>query len=182
MDWGRFTAIAAKVAREMAAKWAIVETDDVHQEIMLHAVKQADYLATKQDDEEFLRKVAWRAAKRYGSRERNHRDLTDGQYYYTAEEARAALRSFAYTDEEIGAHLGAKDDLTQTRISDNIVSARLDATAALRKLTDTYRDVLTRLYVYGLPAKSDADRRTAYRASAALAIAMNSHLRTTARK
>jgi DNA-directed RNA polymerase specialized sigma24 family protein len=154
-----------------------VEADDVHQEIMVHIVEQADYIAAKQDGE-FLRKVCWRAAKAYASKEQNYRDLTDDTYYYTPEEARAALRSLIYTDDEISGLVGAKDDLTQCRISDNILSARLDASAGLAKLTDRYRDVLLRTLVYGLPARSAAERRMSYRAADALAIAMNSHLRT----
>ncbi|MFE9455958.1 hypothetical protein [Streptomyces californicus] len=178
LNWDNINDIALKVAKEMALKWPIVEVDDVQQEIMLHVVEQAPYIAKRQDDGEFLRKVAWRVAKQYASKEQNQRDLMDGQYYYTPEEARNALRSFVFTDEEISGLIGKKDDLTRCRITDNIVSARLDATAAMRKLTDRYRDVLTRVFLYGIPPKDDAERKMSYRAVDALAIAMNSHIRT----
>ncbi|MFD8088949.1 hypothetical protein [Streptomyces malaysiensis] len=177
LNWDHVNDIALKVAKEMALKWPIVEADDVHQEIMVHMVEQSGYLEGKQDDE-FLRKVSWRVAKQYASKEQNYRDLMDDQYYYTPEEARNALRTFIYTDEEVSQLIGKKDDLSRCRISDNIMSARLDASAGLRKLNDRYREVLGRIFVEGLPARDDAELRMSYRAVDALAIAMNSHVRT----
>ncbi|MFF1908644.1 hypothetical protein [Kitasatospora sp. NPDC058218] len=178
LDWKRIDEIALKVAKEMALKWPIVEADDVRQEIMLHVVEQAALVAKKADDEEFIRRLAWRVAKAHASKEQNYRDLVDDQYYYTPDEVRNTLRSFIYTDDEVSSMLGKKDDLSKCRISDNITSARLDASAGLKKLTDQYREVLMRLYIYGLPARSDGELRTGYRAVDALAIAMNSHIRT----
>lgn len=178
LNWDHINDIAQKVAKEMALKWPVVEAEDVQQEILVHMVEQASYIAQRQDDDEFLRKVAWRVAKQFASKEQNQRDLMDGQYYYTPEEARNALRTFIYTDEEVSGLIGKKDDLTKCRITDNIMSARMDATSAMRKLTDRYRDVLTRIFIYGLPPKDDAERKMSYRAVDALAIAMNSHLRT----
>ncbi|MEU3825204.1 hypothetical protein AB0F36_07740 [Streptomyces sp. NPDC029080] len=179
LNWDHINDIAAKVAKEMALKWPVVEAEDVQQEILVHMVEQANYIAKRQDDEEFLRKVAWRVAKQYASKEQNQRDLMDDQYYYTPDEARAVLRSLGlHTDEEISGLIGKKDDLTKTRISDNISSARIDAEAALKKMTDRYRAVLMKVFVYGLPPKDDAERKMSYRAVDALAIAMNSHLRT----
>ncbi|MFE4513788.1 hypothetical protein ACFRMQ_06255 [Kitasatospora sp. NPDC056783] len=178
LDWERLNAIAHKVAREMALKWPVVEADDVRQEIMMHIVEQAEHVAKRADDDEFIRQLSWRVAKSYASREQNQRDLLDDQYYYTPEEARTALRSFLHTDEEISSLIGKKDDLTRCRISDNIFAARMDASAGLRKLTDRYREVLTRIYIQGLPPRDDAERRTSYRAADALAVAMNSHIRS----
>ncbi|MFB8199414.1 hypothetical protein [Kitasatospora purpeofusca] len=178
LDWDRLDGIAHKVAREISLKWPVVEADDVRQEIMVHMVEQAEHVAKKADDDEFIRQLSWRVAKSYASKEQNQRDLLDDQYYYTPDEARTALRSFLYTDEEISSLIGKKDDLTRCRISDNIFSARMDAATGLRKLTDRYREVLTRIYIQGLPPRDESERRTSYRAVDALAIAMNSSVRS----
>ncbi|MFD4905017.1 hypothetical protein [Kitasatospora purpeofusca] len=178
LDWDRLSEIAHKVAREISLKWPIVEADDVRQEIMVHIVEQVEHVAKKAGDDEFIRRLAWRVAKAYASKEQNYRDLLDDQYYYTPDEVRNTLRSFIYTDEEVSTMLGKKDDLSKCRITDNITSARFDASAGLKKLTDQYREVIARLYIYGLPARNDGELRTGYRAVDALAIAMNSHIRT----
>ena len=177
LDWDYMNDLALKVAREIGSKWPIVEVDDVHQEIMLHLVVQQDLVSQRAGDEESLRRICWRAGKKYASKERNHFDLVDDQYYYTPEEARGALRSFIYTDDEIGNMIGLKDDLTRCRISDNILSARSDASLAIKKLTPKYQDVLMRVFVYGLPPRDKSEARTSYRASDALAVAMNSIVR-----
>ncbi|MEU5382653.1 hypothetical protein [Kitasatospora cineracea] len=177
LNWERVSEISLKVAKELARSWPVVEADDVHQEIMLHLVEQSGHLAQKADDENFIRRVARRVGNQAASREQNRRDLEDDQYYYTPSEARTALRSLIYTEDEISSLIGKKDDLSRCTIADNIVSARLDAEAGLKRLTERYRDVLTRLYILGLPAKDDAELRTGYRAIDALAVAMNSHLR-----
>ncbi|MBD0739859.1 hypothetical protein BGM09_10565 [Streptomyces sp. CBMA29] len=177
MDWERVNGIAQRVARDLAAKWEVVEVDDVHQEIMLHIAEQAEYIGPKSGDDEFVRKVCWKAGKSYASKEQNYRDLTDDRYYYTPDEARTVLKSFIYTDEEISSVIGREDDLSRCRITDNITSARIDASAGLQKLTDRYREVLLRVHVYGMPVRNDAERKMCNRAVDALAIAMNRNYR-----
>ncbi|MFJ7907525.1 hypothetical protein [Kitasatospora sp. NPDC096204] len=181
MNWEKVNEISRKVAGELARKWPVVEVDDVHQEIMLHMMEQRSHLEQRADDSDFLRQVAWRAAKSYASREQMQKDLMDGQYFYTPDEVRMTLKSFVYTDEEIGEMIGRKDDLTQCRISDNITSARIDAGAAMRKLKPEYREAITRTYIYGLPPASSGESKTAQRGVDALAVAMNSHIRSKAR-
>ncbi|MGW3232449.1 hypothetical protein [Kitasatospora sp. NPDC001095] len=181
MDWEKVIDISRKVAGELARKWPVVEADDVHQEIMLHMMEQRSHLETRADDHDFLRQVAWRTAKSYASREQMQKDLMDGQYFYTPDEVRMTLRSFIYTDEEIGEMIGRKDDLTQCRIGDNITSARIDAGVGLRKLKPEYREAVTRTYIYGLPPASAGEAKTAQRGVDALSVAMNAHIRSKTR-
>ncbi|MFF4815303.1 hypothetical protein ACFY2K_12025 [Kitasatospora sp. NPDC001309] len=181
MNWEKVIEISRKVAGELARKWPIVEADDVHQEIMLHMMEQRSHLEKRAEDFDFLRQVAWRAAKSYASREQMQKDLMDDQYFYTPDEVRSTLKSFVYTDEEIGEMIGKKDDLSRCRITDNITSARIDAGAALRKLKPEYRDAVTRAYIYGLPPTSPGEAKTAQRAVDALSTAMNAHIRSKAR-
>ncbi|WP_371666019.1 hypothetical protein OG306_33370 [Streptomyces sp. NBC_01241] len=177
-DWEPLIEIAGKVAWEIAEKWSVVEADDVKQEILEHLLRERNTIAPHVNDEEFLRKVCWTAGKRYASKERNHYDLMDDQYFYTPEEVRIALKSFIYSDEEIGQVIGKKDDLTRARISDNIVSARTDASKAISKLSKGYQEAVQRVFIYGLPPKDENERRAAYRAVDSLTQIMNRNIRT----
>lgn len=172
-DWDVINHLVLKVSRELAAKWEVVEVDDVHQEIMMHFVEQRSHLAQFRDDEDFLRRVAWKSGKAYASKEQNYRDLVDDQYYYTPDEARQILRTFEFSDEEIGRALGKRDDLTSCRVTDNITTARLDALAGMSKLVGKYQEVIQKIFVQGIPPADDAEKRMSYRAVDALAIAMN---------
>lgn len=177
-DWEPLIEIAGKVAWEITEKWSVVEVDDVKQEILEHLLKERRNIAPHVNDEVFLRKVCWTAGKRYASKERAHYDLLDDQYFYTPDEARAALRSFTYTDEEIGQMMGKKDDLTRARISDNIVSARVDVSKAIPKLSKGYQEAVQRVFIYGLPPKDESERRAAYRGVDSLTQIMNRNIRT----
>lgn len=177
IDWPPLIDLAEKISHEVSGKWSVVNSEDVKQEILLHAMEDKGAIAKAQGNEELLRRIFWTAGRRYAARERAYRDLMDDQYYYTPEEARMALRSFVYTDEELGQMIGAKDDLLQCRISDNLVSARMDAASSMKKLTKRHQEVLQRCFIYGLPARDPAERRMSYRAADALAAAMNRCLR-----
>lgn len=177
-DWVPVIEIAGKVAYEIAEKWSVVEVDDVKQEILEELLRQRENIAPHVNDEDFLRKVCWVAGKRYASKERNHYDLIDDQYWYTPEEVRIALKSFIYSDEEIGQVIGKKDDLTRARISDNIVTARTDASKGIPKLSQGYQEALQRVFIYGLPPKDENERRAAYRAVDSLTQIMNRNIRT----
>lgn len=177
-DWEPVIEIAGKVAWEIAEKWSVVEADDVKQEILEYLLRERKSIAPQAHDEEFLRKVCWTAGKRYASKERNHYDLMDDQYFYTPEETRVALRSFIYSDEEIGQVIGKKDDLIRARISDNITTARADASKAMAKLSHSQQEAVQRVFVYGLPAKDENERRAAYRAVDSLTQVMNRNVRT----
>lgn len=177
-DWVPIIEIAGKVAWEIAEKWSVVEADDVKQEILEELLRQRKNIASHATDEEFLRKVCWTAGKRYASKERNHFDLMDDQYFYTPDEVRIALKSFIYSDEEIGQVIGKKDDLIRARISDNIVSARTDASKAVPKLSQGYQEAVQRVFIYGLPPKDENERRAAYRAVDSLTQIMNRNIRT----
>jgi DNA-directed RNA polymerase specialized sigma24 family protein len=178
LDWEHLAELAGKVAREVAGKWAVVEADDVKQEILVHAWAERHIIERYQHDEDLIRKVFWTAGRRYAAKERAYRDLMDDQYYYTPEEVRGVLRSFIYTDNEVAEQMGKKDDLTRCTIADNIMSARLDASVALNKLSQDYRELILRHFVYGLPPADDAEKRRGYRAVDALALGMNRHIRT----
>lgn len=177
-DWVPIIEIATKVAWEIAEKWSVVEADDVKQEILEHLLVERKNIAPHVNDEEFIRKVCWTAGKRYASKERNHYDLLDDQYFYTPDEVRIALKSFVYSDEEIGQVIGKKDDLTRARISDNIVTARTDASKAIPKLSQGYQEAVQRVFIYGLPPVDDNERRAAYRAVDSLTQIMNRNIRT----
>lgn len=178
LDWEYLAGLADKVAHGIAQKWSVVEKDDVKQEILLHAYTQRPAIEANYTNESFLWKIFQKSGTQYASRERNYRDLLDDQYYYTPDEAKAALSTFLYTDEELGEMIGRKDDLLKARVTDNLVSARIDAGAALNKLNDRYKNLLLRRFVYGLPIAEQADRMALSRAVVALAQAMNRNLRT----
>jgi hypothetical protein len=177
-DWEPIIAIAGKVAYEISEKWSVVEADDVKQEIMVHLLQERHIIEKHKDDTDLLRKICWNAGRRYAARERNHYDLMDDQYFYTPDEVRIALRSFVYSDEEIGQVIGKKDDLTQARISDNIITARMDASKGIQKLSQGYKEVVQRVFIYGLPPKDDNERRASYRAVDSLTQIMNRNIRT----
>ncbi|MCC3775169.1 hypothetical protein [Streptomyces sp. UNOB3_S3] len=180
LDWSYLSGLADKVAYSIAQKWSVVEKDDVKQEILLHAYEQRPAIEANYHHEDFLWKIFTKAGTQYASRERNYRDLIDDQYYYTPDEAKAALKSFLYTDEELARMVGKKDDLLQARVTDNLVSARIDATASLKKLSGRYQQLLMRRFVYGLPVTEQADRQALSRAVVTLAQYMNRSLRTRA--
>ncbi|MEV5677484.1 hypothetical protein [Streptomyces sp. NPDC052179] len=178
IDWEALEPLAEKVSREIAGKWKIIEADDVKQEILLHAYSEKHLIGQYQGDTETLRKIFWNAGRRYAAKERAYLDLMDDQYFYTPEEVRGVMRSFVYTDTELSAQIGKKDDLTRCVITDNIVSARLDAEKGIRRLNRDYQDVIMRTYVYGLPPVDDAERKRGYRAIDALTAEMNRTIRT----
>ncbi|MEU0952830.1 hypothetical protein ABZ353_10880 [Streptomyces niveus] len=177
-DWEPLIKIAGKVAYEIAEKWSVAEADDIKQEILEHLLKERKNIAPHVNDEEFLRKVCWTAGKRYAAKERAHYDLQDDQYWYTPDEVRVALKSFVYSDEEIGQVIGKKDDLVRARISDNIVSARVDASKAIPRLSKGYQEAVQRVFIYGLPPVDESERRAAYRGVDSLTQIMNRNIRT----
>ncbi|NEB42519.1 hypothetical protein [Streptomyces sp. SID14515] len=178
IDWEALAPLAEKVAREIAGKWSIVETDDVKQEILLHAYQEKHFIAQYQGDTETLRKIFWNAGRRYAAKERAYLDLIDDQYFYTPDEVRGVMRSFIYTDAEVSQQIGKKDDLTRCVITDNIASARMDAETAIQRLNRDYQEVIMRLYVYGLSHKDETERKRGYRAIDALTAEMNRNIRT----
>jgi DNA-directed RNA polymerase specialized sigma24 family protein len=178
IDWEALEPLAEKVAREIAGKWQIVEADDVKQEILLHAYSEKHLIAEYQGNTEILRKVFWNAGRRYAAKERAYLDLMDDQYFYTPDEVRGVMRSFIYTDAEVSEQIGKKDDLTRCVITDNILSARLDAEKGIKRLNRDYQEVIMRLFVYGLTADNETDRKRGYRAIDALTAEMNRNIRT----
>jgi DNA-directed RNA polymerase specialized sigma24 family protein len=178
IDWEALEPLAEKVAREIAGKWQIVEVDDVKQEILLHAYSEKHLIAQYQGNTEILRKVFWNAGRRYAAKERAYLDLMDDQYFYTPDEVRGVMRSFIYTDAEVSEQIGKKDDLTRCVITDNILSARLDAEKGIKRLNRDYQEVIMRLFVYGLTPDSETDRKRGYRAIDALTAEMNRNIRT----
>jgi DNA-directed RNA polymerase specialized sigma24 family protein len=178
INWEALEPLAEKIAYEITAKWQIVEADDVKQEILLHALQQQSIIARYQDDEETLRKIFYKAGRQYASSERDYRDLMDDHYYYTPSEVRGVMRSFVYTDAEVSDQIGKKDDLTRCVITDNILSARLDAEKGIKRLNRDYQEVIMRLFVYGLTPDSETDRKRGYRAIDALTAEMNRNIRT----
>lgn len=178
VDWEALAPLAEKVAREIAGKWSIVEVDDVKQEILLHAYSEKHLIAEYQGNPEILRKIFWNAGRRYAAKERAYLDLMDDQYFYTPDEVRGVMRSFIYTDAEVSEQIGKKDDLTRCVITDNILSARLDAEKGIKRLNRDYQEVIMRLFVYGLTPVSETDRKRGYRAIDALSAEMNRNIRT----
>ncbi|WP_416972565.1 hypothetical protein [Streptomyces sp. 4F14] len=179
IDWAYVADIADKTARSIASAWSIVEKDDVKQSILLHAYERKSMIEKNYTDP-FLWQFCKKVGTQHASKERDARDVEDGRYYYTPSEAKHALATFVYTDEELGGMLGKKDDLLSCRITDNVISARLDASVSLPKLTPAQRDVLTRRYIYGLPPKDDTERKAGNRAVDALARQMNRTIRKVA--
>ncbi|MFD5069172.1 hypothetical protein ACFWNC_14760 [Streptomyces sp. NPDC058369] len=178
IDWEPLIETAGRVARQITEKWSVVEYDDVKQEICYYLVENLQSLRPRITDGDFIYSVCMVVGKRYASKERNHYDLHDDEYWYTPDEVRIALKSFVHSDEEIGKVIGKKDDLTNAYISDNIVTARLDATRALGKLTKSQHEAVYRLFVFGLPATDETQRRAAYRAVDNLTKYMNWNVRT----
>ncbi|MFD8886448.1 hypothetical protein ACFV0H_28630 [Streptomyces erythrochromogenes] len=176
VDWAHVADIADKAARSIASTWSVVEKDDVKQEILLHAYERRTYLEQHYDDQ-FLWMFCKKAGTQYASKERDARDVEDGKYYYTPEEAKNALSTFLYSDEELGQMLGRRDDLLACRITDALMSARMDASLALNRLAKAQREIVMRRYVYGLPPKDDTERRASLRGLDALARQMNRDLR-----
>jgi DNA-directed RNA polymerase specialized sigma24 family protein len=179
LDWEYLSDLADKVARSVAAAWSVVEKDDVKQEILLHAYEKRAAIEQHYGDEDMLWRIFRKAGIQYASAERDARDLLDDRYYYTPDEAKAALRSFLYTDQELGELLGRRDDLLSCKVTDNLLSARMDAAASLKKLPNRYQNLLMTKYVYGLPVDNTADAMALSRAAVALARAMNRTLRST---
>lgn len=178
IDWPPIIELAGKVSHEIARKWAVVVADDVKQEILTYLIEKKEKFVEVQDDEDFMRSVMWVVGKRYASKERNYYDLTDDQYWYTPEEVRVALMSFVYDDEKIGQQIGKKDDLIRSLITDNITSARSDAMRAMSRLKESHQAAVYHVFICGLPAEDENQRRTAYRAVDSLAMWMNRNVRT----
>jgi DNA-directed RNA polymerase specialized sigma24 family protein len=176
IDWAHVAEIADKTARSIASAWSVVEKDDVKQAILLHAYERRT-LIEKHYDDAFLWTFCKKAGNQYASKERDARDVEDGNYYYTPDEAKLSLATFIYSDEELGQMLGKEDDLLSCRITDNLVSARLDASQALNRLSKSQRAVLMRRYVFGIPPKDDTERKASNRGLDALARQMNRDLR-----
>ncbi|MFI2909434.1 hypothetical protein ACG2OD_14410 [Streptomyces sp. PDY-4] len=176
IDWAHVADIADKTARNIASAWSVVEKDDVKQAILLHAYERRT-LIEKHYEDGFLWQFCRKAGTQYASKERDARDVEDGNYYYTPDEAKAALATFIYSDDELGQMLGKEDDLLSCRITDNLVSARLDASLALNRLSKGQRAILMRRYVFGLPPKDDTERKASNRGLDALARQMNRDLR-----
>ncbi|MGW6597887.1 hypothetical protein [Streptomyces sp. NPDC055036] len=179
IDWEYVAGVADKVAYSLSQQWSIVEKDDVKQAILLHAYERRP-LIERNYSEPFIWTFCKKAGQQYASAERDARDVEDGRYYYTPGEARMALTTFVYSDDEIGALMGQEDDLTNCRITDNVISARLDASLALNRLPKHQKQILTRRYVMGLPAHDKTDAKAAQRAVDALARQMNRDMRKAA--
>jgi DNA-directed RNA polymerase specialized sigma24 family protein len=169
--------VADKVARSIALSWAVVEKDDVKQHILMNSYERRKDLEKHWGDEAFVYAFCKKLGNQYASAERDARDVEDGQYYYTPLEARQALETFVYSDDEMGQLLGREDDLLRTRITDSLMTARMDASMALNRLPKASQAVLMKRYVYGLPAADDAERKAANRAVDNLARQMNRDLR-----
>ncbi|QUI30662.1 hypothetical protein H9W91_07135 [Streptomyces alfalfae] len=178
LDWGYLSGLADKVAYSIASQWAIVEKDDVKQEILTHAYEFRSVIEANYGNEDFLWKIFKKAGVQYASRERDFRDLMDDQYYYTPDEAKAALQTLLYTEEEMANLMGKRDDLIRARVTDNLLSARMDAQIAMKRLSARQEALLMRRYVYGLPIEKGADEVALSRAVVALARQMNRTLRT----
>ncbi|MFF9481418.1 hypothetical protein [Streptomyces sp. NPDC014733] len=178
LDWAYLSKLADKVAGSIASSWAIVEKDDVKQEILKHAYEFRSTVEEYYAHEDFLWKLFKKAGVQYASRERDYRDLMDDRYYYTPDEAKRALATFLYTDEELAELLGRRDDLLRCDVTDALLSARMDAQSALKRLSQRQQALLLRRYVYGLPIETNADEVALSRAVVALARQMNRVLRT----
>lgn len=176
IDWAYVANEADKVARSIAVNWVIVEKDDVKQSILLHAYENRKYIEAN-NNEAFIYSFCKKAGMQFVSAERDKRDVEDGQFYYTPDEARAALKTFVLSDEEIGQRVGSFDDLLMCRITDSLMSARMDATIALARLPKDQQALIMRIYVMGLPAADDTQRKASNRAVDALARQMNRDLR-----
>ncbi|MFI5865872.1 hypothetical protein [Streptomyces sp. NPDC051546] len=176
IDWERFSQIADSVGKQIARDWRVTEKDDVKQSILLHAYERRPMIEANYS-EPFLWQFAKKVGRQYASSQRDARDVEDGQYYYTPDEARMALGTLLFTDEEMGSMMGQKEDLSRARITDNLMSARLDVTKAMARLSTPTRELLMRRFVFGLPAGDDSARKAGNRAVDSLARQMNRDLR-----
>lgn len=172
LDWEYLSNLADRVAYQISTKWP-VEKDDTKQEILAHAYKKRSSIEENYGKEEILWKIFNKAGTQYASAERDAMDLRDGKYYYTPNEARMALGTFCLSDEEVGRMLGRGDDLLGCRVTDNLMSARMDATLAIPKLPERQQGLLMRRYVEGLPMSDETERRASLRALDMLARQMN---------
>ncbi|MEU3278169.1 hypothetical protein [Streptomyces antibioticus] len=177
VDWEYVGGVADSVASSIARTWFIVEKDDVKQHILLNAYERRTTLEEHWEDSAFLYGFCRKIGNQYASAERDKRDLEDGQFFYTPKEARAALETFVYSDEELGALLGQRDDLLRARVTDSLMSARMDASLAMNRLPKDTQAALMKRYVFGLPAADDSERKAANRAVDALVRQMNRDLR-----
>ncbi|WP_327377694.1 hypothetical protein OG393_29335 [Streptomyces sp. NBC_01216] len=177
LDWAYLSDLAGKVAYSIAERWHIVEADDVKQAILEHAIRERKNIALAVEDEALLKRIFWTAGKRYAAKERLYRDLVDGEYFYTADEAKNALQTMIYTHEEFSGLLGKKDDLNHCTVSENLFTARLDAEEGMKHLNDRYQRLLHTRYVLGVPLTSDADQKACQRAVIALSYEMNRSIR-----
>ncbi|MFF3453270.1 hypothetical protein ACFYXH_02885 [Streptomyces sp. NPDC002730] len=177
IDWENMAKVADKVAASVARSWSVVEKDDVKQAILLHAYERRPMLEAHYENEAFIWQFCRKVGTQFASAERDARDVQDGRYYYTPSEAKMALSTFVYSDEEMGGMVGREDDLLACRITDSLMSARLDASIALNRLPQQTRAVLMKRYVYGLPPESDTERKASNRGLDVLARQMNRDLR-----
>ncbi|MGW5397781.1 hypothetical protein [Streptomyces sp. NRRL F-2580] len=177
LDWAYLADLAGRVAYSIAERWHIVEADDVKQAILEHAIRERKNVALAVDDQALLKRIFWTAGKRYAAKERLYRDLVDGEYFYTADEAKTALLTMIYTAEEFSGLIGKKDDLNHCTVSENLHTARLDAEDAMRRINERYQRLLHSRYVLGIPLASDADQKACQRAVIALSYEMNRSLR-----
>ncbi|MFD7257152.1 hypothetical protein [Streptomyces sp. NPDC059874] len=180
IDWVYMAEVADKVGTSVARSWNIVEKDDVKQHILLHAYERRPMLEEHFHNEVFVWEFCRKVGRQFASAERDARDVEDGRYYYTPDEAKMALGTFIYTDEEMGGMLGKRDDLLSCRITDNLMSARNDAKMAFNRLQKATQAVLMKRYVYGLPPVNDTERKASNRALDALARQMNRDIRKVA--
>ncbi|MEU4920293.1 hypothetical protein AB0G29_13160 [Streptomyces parvus] len=179
LDWAYLSNLADRAASSIASSWAIVEKDDVKQEILMHAYENRPAIERHYGDEMMIWSIFKKAGTQYASRERDARDVTDGRYYYTPDEVRIAIESFFLSDDELGQMMGRGDDLLGCRVTDNLISARLDAAVSLPRLPQRQRALIHRRYIEGLPPENDTERRAAHRALDALARQMNRDTRKT---
>ncbi|MFF5433446.1 hypothetical protein ACFY5K_25860 [Streptomyces griseofuscus] len=177
VDWEHMAEVADRVARSIALNWSVVEKDDVKQHILMNAYERRQALETHWGDDAFVYSFCRKLGTQYASAERDARDVEDGRFYYTPREARQALQTFLYSDEEMGDLMGREDDLLRARITDSLMTARMDASLALNRLPKATRALLMKRYVYGLPAADDTERKAANRGIDALARQMNRDLR-----
>ncbi|WP_018565016.1 hypothetical protein [Streptomyces sp. PsTaAH-124] len=177
IDWEHVGGVADSVAGSIARNWAVVEKDDVKQHILMNAYERRKSLEERWEDPAFLYGFCRKVGTQFASAERDARDVQDGRYYYTPMEARQALETFVLSDEEIGQMLGRHDDLLKCRVTDSLLTARMDASLALNRLPKHTKALLMKRYVYGLPMADDTERKAANRAVDALARKMNRDLR-----
>lgn len=173
IDWAHMADLADKAARSVANAWPNVEKDDVKQTILLHAYERRPMLEEHAGNEIFLAQFCKKVGTQHASAVRDALDVEDGGYYYTPDEARMALMTFIYSDDELGQMLGREDDLLKCRITDNLVTARIDASVAMNRLPKHVQTILMKRYVYGIPPSDPTERKASNRAVDVLARQMN---------